>query len=310
MKKYARALLFSVAGLGVLMQFTNCGSSLPDPNNSAANTQLSVSPGSDIRKDPTSGLVEIGGRCNAGGGEVTVEGDVDAKSRVPCSGGTFLICTLLPKLGNNNVDVVQAASKARLNIFEEQPNLARIELEITNINVTSSTAATITIKCRPGSNIRATIYGVHQLTSEGAACPVSGTLTFPVVLIDTLAGSGQRVLYVDQLTQEGRVDTVFADVDNVVAAHTCGITAGVGNTDLCVASAGTVSGTCKAGSPVLVLVNDEPQHAVKCGIDNKWRADDVVMTRPGVNKISIRQKTPFNTTCTQDKNVSAFSQIQ
>jgi len=316
MKKRISATLFGVLTLALLGQFfQNCGSSkVPAASNSASSApQVSVDPGNDIRKDALTGLVQIGGRCRAGNGDITVEGDVHAKSKVPCSGGTFLICTLLPKLGNNSVDVVQTAatqvSRASLTILEEQPNQAEIELEITSIQVTSATNANITIKCRPNSAIRATIYGVHQLGSEGAACPLSRTLTFPVTLIAGLANSGQRVVYVTQLTQEGRVDEVFADVDNVVQAHTCAITAGVGNQDLCIGSAGTISGTCKGGSPVKILVNDEAQHVAECKIDNTFRMDDVVMTRPGSNKISISQKTPFNTTCTQDKNVSAFSQI-
>ncbi|MGE4130421.1 MAG: hypothetical protein AB7F86_02220, partial [Bdellovibrionales bacterium] len=261
-----------------------------------------------------SGLIEIGGQCAADGQSVKVGGQVVGHSERPCQGGACMLCTLLPSLGNNAIELTQLNAQgqqlhANFDVFEEHPVQSTIDLEITQIEVLSSTSGRIHIRCRPGSQVSATIYGVEQLTSEDRSCPTSGVHVFNVALVAGLAGTGQRVVYVTQVSQAGVVSTVFADVDNVSAGHTCSITYGQANTDICITSAGTISGTCKAGSPVQVLVNGEVEHVVGCKENNTFTAHNVVLTKDGLNEVSIAQKTPFSTTCSAKKSISQFSQI-
>lgn len=314
MKKRIFGSAIGLAAMAVIAQFfMNCGGDIPSQEKSATNSG-SLSPmnvsQSDVKIDSDSALVQIGGSCSAASGNVQVGGEAVGKHSVACS-GTFMACTLLPKLGNNHVTLTQIGANGTPAVTDLTINTIRrvfseIELEIQQVQVTSSTSAHIKIKCKPGSAIQATIYGNPQLGSEGGACSSTGLLEFNIALV---AGVANRVVYVQQIQQEGKIDNVSADVDNSVAAHNCSIGSGQSNTDICVAYAGTVNGTCKAGSPVKISVNDEAQHVVECNSSGSFTAPNVVLTKSGMNKINITQKSPFGTTCTTDKNVSAFSQL-
>lgn len=265
----------------------------------------------------TDGITQVGGTCSPGGGDVSIFNGVNLTTVAPCpSNGQFEACTLMPTLGNGTVQVTQvltsttttvSSETVNLSVLTEYPALTEINFAITGVQVVSSSSATITIQCMPGATITSTIYGANQLGVGGATCTTTGTFTFNVTLVPSLAQTGQRVVYITQITQSGSVTTVFVDVDNVIATHTCSITNTQSNVQICVNSAGTVTGKCKGGSPVLVQVNGTTQHVVTCSENDTFSANNVILTQiGGSNTISISQTTPFGTTCTAETVISNF----
>ncbi|MGE4131064.1 MAG: hypothetical protein AB7F86_05465, partial [Bdellovibrionales bacterium] len=110
-----------------------CGGSSPGGSGGSSSLALSVSPSTDIRKDSDSGLIEIGGQCAADGQSVKVGGQVVGHSERPCQGGAFMLCTLLPSLGNNAIELTQLNAQgqqlhANYDVFEEHPVQSTIDL--------------------------------------------------------------------------------------------------------------------------------------------------------------------------------------
>jgi hypothetical protein len=305
-----------LATIATLMQlFTNCGKMVSSQKASSEKTGASaggplVTNNSNVKSGNQSGLIQVIGQCSTAAGNVTLAGPTATAAEAECKNGLFQICTVVSGLGNNTINIGQGEATIPLTIYNEYPISKIPGLQITNVVVNNPSSGTVTISCVPGSALSATIYGGEQLAGPQKTCPTSGTLTFNVGLVASLEGTGQRVVYVTQITQSGTTTTIFVDVDHVVTSHTCSITYGQDAEALCAGQAGTVSGSCKGGAPVQIKVNDEVQQTVPCRENGSYSADNVVLTKPGSNKVGIYQKSAFNTTCTAEKNVSAFGQIQ
>jgi hypothetical protein len=308
--------LSALAGTVLLLQlFTNCGKIAASRYGSS--DKASNSPGgamtttqSNVTVGNLSGLTQITGQCSTAAGNVEISGPNAAACQAECKNGLFQVCTVLSGLGNNQITIKQSAISILLTAYTEHPVSLNPGLQFTTVVVNNSSTGTITIDCTPGSSLSSTIYGSEQLPPEYKTCPTEGKRTYTVGLVPSLAGTGQRVVYVTQITQSGTVTTIFVDVDQVVKTHTCSISYGQDSESLCAGQAGTVSGSCKGGSPVQIKVNDVVQQVVPCKENNSYSADNVVLSKPGSNKISIHQKSAFNTTCTAEKSASAFGQLQ
>lgn len=313
------AITVLVLGLGTTLMFQNCSKSSfstaseePGRNNS-----LVKGPEVDVSQPPIvntgSGLVEVIGRCEPSAGPVIASSNANNKSEVPCSNeGTYEVCVNVPTLGQGTIQVVQqdvtrteTSRVVTTEVFMNTTVEQEIKFDITGVQVPTTTKGRITIICIPGSMITSTIYGNPQL-GGGAQCPANGVFEFDVTLVAGLAGSSQRVVYVTQTTQSGTVTTVFTDVDNVVKTHTCSITYATGNTQICKSSAGTISGTCKGGAPVQVVVNGQVQSVVTCASNNSFSAKDIVLNKMGANDIKIKQKNAFNSLCEASKVMNSF----
>ena len=263
------------------------------------------------RVDPADGLVEISSNCTAGA-TVHAESSIYKGSAKCANNNKVVVCSLLGNLGTNAVKLSQQAPTCgvpdglNVNItpFTGNPVTPEPPLEVTDADVVDPSKGTVDIDCEPGSSIQGTIYGNE---AANATCPMNGTLRVNLNLVPSLAGTGQRVVYLNQTTQSGRKNSVFLDMDNVDKTHNCTIGATQANTNYCVASAGSITGFCKAGTPVQVLVNGKAQRVVDCKENGTYVAQNVLLPAPGqMNKIQIKQKTPFNSTCDVSKTITAF----
>jgi hypothetical protein len=261
---------------------------------------------------PDDGIVEINANCTSGS-TVNVESGT-YKGGAKCgSNNKVVVCSLLQKLGNNSVKVTQTGQSCEnpdaqvitVPAYTGHPVTPEPPLEIEEGKVVNPSSGEVTLDCEPGAAIDATIYGAPVLAGN-ATCPMNGVMKFNVGLVPSLAGSGSRRVYVTQLTQSGQVNTVSTDMDNVDKKHECTIASTQANTDICVASAGSISGVCKEGTPVQVLVNGVAQRAVDCP-NGSYLAENVLLSKPGENNvITIKQKTPHGSTCEAVKSLMNF----
>lgn len=308
----------AVLGLGTTLMFQNCSkSSFSTASEDTRQTGLAKNPEVDISQPPVvntgSGLVEVIGRCEPSAGPVEASSGANNVSQVPCGNdGSYEVCVLVPNLGTGTIEVKQYDSTQTTStrtetttVFVTTTTQQEVKFDITGIQIPTTTKGRITIACIPGSVITSTIYGGPQLPPN-TMCPGNGVLEFDVTLVANLAGTGGRVVYVTQTTQSGTTTTVFQDVDNVVKTHTCSITYATGNTNMCEGLAGTISGTCKGGSPVQVIVNGQTQTVVTCGSGNTFEAKNVVMNKIGANDVKIKQKNVFGSLCEAQKTMMSF----
>lgn len=307
----------TVLGLGTTLMFQNCSKSSFSTASEDGNPVTGLKdPNVNITGQPQvntgSGLVEVIGRCEPGSGLVEGSSGANNVSQAPCGNdGQYEVCVLVPNLGTGTIQVTQydvtrtETSREETTVFMTTTTTQEVKFDITKILVPSTVKATITIACIPGSVITSSIYNNPQLPPN-TMCPGNGVLVFDIGLVASFIDSGNRVVYVTQTTQSGTTTTVFADVDNVVKSHTCSITYATGNTNICQGVAGTISGTCKGGSPVQVIVNGRTQTVVTCGSGNTFEAKDVVLTKVGANDIKIKQKTAFNSLCESGKTMVSF----
>lgn len=321
-KKMIGVATILVALVGVALGFQNCGqqnrfastgSGSDNPVVQGADGDPAVTAVSgDAVISNDSPIVEIKGNCSQTGGEIVVTGDVVSSETCTCgtqdptvtnddnptTNGSFEVCAVVPNFGLQNFTITQTngdgeTSVVTIPIRTTFPIIVNISLEITNIVLVGDTGADITISCVAGSTISADAYGANMLSTPTITCSTNNTAVLNIRKL-IKKGTGDRIVTIN-MTYAGKTTTVKEDVDNKVTAHVCSIDQGLPNVDICVNSAGTISGTCKAGPPVKIYVNDVLQQTVSC-LAGKFTANDVLLTKNADNKISISQKTPFEST--------------
>lgn len=314
----------TVAALMVtVLSFQNCGklngysqSSLGttnpnlvglDVDGSGTPALTATSDGVTVSND--SSIVQIQGQCSQNGGVITVTQNALTSDSCGCdpidpnvipdnnttTNGSFTICAIAPSFGLQNFTITQTndihqTSNIEVPIRITFPVVVNVVFEITSIVLVGTTGADFTINCVPGSIITADAYGANMLSTPSIKCEIDGNMVVPVRALIP-AGSGNRVVTFNQ-TYAGRVTSIREDVDDKSTTHTCSIDQGIANMDICVDSAGTVKGSCKAGEPVKIYVNGTFQQAADCST-GKFVANDVLLTSRGKNTIKITQKTPF-----------------
>ena len=113
-----------------------------------------------------------------------------------------------------------------------------------------------------------------------------------------------------QTLENGLVTTISNDIDNTVSTHQCSISGGSANTDICVDTAGTVTGNCKAGLPVKLFVDDQLQEVVTCKDNGQFEVANVLL--PSGNEqheIRIEQDSPFTVKCSDSVTVQDMGDL-
>lgn len=268
------------------------------------------------QNDEDGGLAEIVGTCEDQNGSVMANGTVISEQAVNCTDDYFKLCTRLGHTGDNIITLIQNNPVVTTNIteievpiFTTQVTIEDLIFEFETVEVISSSQGEITVRCVPGSSISAQIYGSDVLTPT--VCTVEGTLTFTVRLVPSLQNTGQRIVTVRQVMENGHVTEISIDVDNVITTHTCTIESGVPNAEICVDSAGEVSGTCKPGLPVTILVDGVAQDRVVCDSAGNYSIPNVLLGNDGQkHAVTIEQNNPFtDIKCTATTEVSSIAEM-
>lgn len=209
---------------------------------------VTVDSNATVTRDTGTGV--IGGTCEPTSGPVAVSMGTLGQALAECGpNGRYEVCYVIPRLGNGTLEIRQynttqteSSQTVRTEVYVTTTVSTSIRFEIISIQVLNPSTGRVTIMCTPGSNIESTIYGAQQLPPN-TSCPANGQLTFDVALVSGLAGTGQRVVYVKQVTQSGQVTTVFVDADNVTKTHSCSITLTASNGQYCADRMGNVAGS-------------------------------------------------------------------
>lgn len=270
----------------------------------------------DVQEDRS--LIEIEGSCVQANGDVALDGDViqnDVHSS--CQNNKYKMCARLLNTGANDLSLIQAAltqesgkTEIDYSAFTTTVTVKDRVFNFMSVEVMTTTQAQIKVRCFPGAAISAEIYGQSQFKNP-LVCPSSGQLTFNAALIAKLRNTGQRVVTVRQLMENGFITEIFADVDNVVSGHSCSLDSGVANSSICADSAGTVSGTCKPGLPVKILVNGLAQHSVVCDSSGRYSMENILLDKNiSENLVTLEQYNSFsNSSCTSSKRVSSITDL-
>jgi hypothetical protein len=317
--------------------------------NSSGPTGLSADSSFDSGVESNGDLVQIQGNFNSDGGSVNIDGNISVVniqaldnngnpmpngangsegSHIVINGvpsnseseetngqvpeGRFRICAKLNQPGDQQLQLTQGLSdiiQLLIPAFTTEISVQDMIFGFVTMVPVTSSSGEITINCVPGSTITSQIYGADQLGS-GMTCTSSGTLTFNVTLVPSFVNTGNRVVVVTQTLENGSVTTISMDIDNTAPAHQCSISGGSANTDICVDSAGTVTGNCKAGLPVKLFVDDQLQEVVTCKANGQFEVNNVLLpSGSDDHEIRIEQDSPFTVKCSDSVVIENMGQL-